>query len=151
MDWICFMIDYETMAVADGRLSTEDLTLCCLLNESLTDSFVVSGNVDNQSFMIQSIENVKDFSLRVKASESVLPNSNFSIQSNFKVEKSVSVRYCSSTSYAISNQISDLISITVALMKHKIVKVKCRIKHFINNMKGRHNRFMVYTLCLLRL
>ena len=145
------MIDYETMAVADGLLSTEDLTLYCLLNEGLTDSFVVSGSVDNQSFMIQSIENVKDFSLRIKASEPVLSGSNFSIQSKFKAENSVSVRYCSATSYAIINQISNLVSITVALMKHKIVKVKCRIKHLINNMRGRHNRFMVYTLCLLRL
>ena len=145
------MVDYGTFSAADGWLKTEDLTLCCLLNEGLTDSFAVSGSLDNQSFAIQSVENAKELSLGVKASETVLSGSNFSIQSNLKTGGSVSVKYCSATFYAINNQISNLVSITVAIMKRKIMKVKRHIKHLINNMKGRHNRFMGYTLCLLRL
>ena len=53
MDWICFMIDYETFTAADGYAANRDFALCCLLNTVLTDSFAVSEFPDNQSFAIR--------------------------------------------------------------------------------------------------
>lgn len=51
-----FMVDYGTFSAADGWLKTEDLTLRCLLNGDLTDSFAVSGHLDNQLFTVRSIK-----------------------------------------------------------------------------------------------
>ena len=48
------MIDCKDFTVADGQSVSEDLTFCCLSNSDLTDGFVVSGFLDNQSLMLQS-------------------------------------------------------------------------------------------------
>ena len=146
-----FMVDYGTFSAADGWLKTEDLTLCCLLNGDLTDSFAVSENLDNQSFTIQSDNSVKANALCNVSACKIDCGTVLSIQSQNNHESAVSVNVCESNIYIVSQYISDLVNITIYCITGIVVKICRYIKQILTDMKGRQNRFIVYTLCLLRL
>ncbi len=146
------MIDYETFAVADGRAAKKDLTLCCLLNEDLTDSFAVSENLCNQAFTVQSSNpvNSEDKTCGISAQE-VARGAHFSIQSKLKTERNYCVKGSQSAFYAIWNTVSDLFAITINVISGVAAGVCRHIRRTFNNMKGRRNRGMFCTLRLLRL
>ena len=146
------MIDCKDFTVADGQPVSEDLTFCCLSNGDLTDGFIVSGFLDNQSFTIQSYLSCGAF---LTATETPVINiaekEVLSIRSNHTKERTVSVKCSQSSFYRISKQISDLISITIDNLKSFVAVCRRTVKKVINKMKGKQNKCRVYTLCLLRL
>ena len=146
-----FMVDYGTFSAADGWLKAEDLTLCCLLNGDLTDSFAVSGHLDNQLFTVRSAKQDSAVLSCDESSSKVAEDTVFSIQSQSKAGKSVSVKCVQSTFYIISKQISNQINITINALKREVAAAVRRVKRIITNMKGSYRRRSFCTLCLLRL
>lgn len=145
------MIDYETFTVADGCAVMQDFACCCLLNGDLTDSFAVSGHLDNQLFTVRSTKQDSAVLSCDESSSKVAEDTVFSIQSQAKAGKSVSVKCVQSTFYIISKQISNQISITINVLKREVAAAVRRVKRIITNMKGRYRRRSFCTLCLLRL
>lgn len=145
------MIDYETFTVADGCAVMQDFACCCLLNGDLTDSFAVSGHLDNQLFTVRSTKQDSAVLSCDESSSKVAEDTVFSIQSQSKAGKSVSVKCVQSTFYIISKQISNQISITINALKREVAAAVRRVKRIITNMKGSYRRRSFCTLCLLRL
>lgn len=145
------MIDCSFIAVADGYTAKNDSGAFVSVENVLTDSFFVPENIDNQEFKTISCEKESAEYVVVNTSDVKSESTVFSICSNPQKEKSISVRCCQSLFYTICNQISELLSLTVDNMKSFIVSVKRNIKRTANNLKGKHYKRRVYTLCLLRL
>lgn len=145
------MIDYETFTVADGCAVMQDFACCCLLNGDLTDGFAVSGHLDNQLFTVRSTKQDSAVLSCDESSSKVAEDTVFSIQSQSKAGKSVSVKCVQSTFYIISKQISNQISITINALKREVAAAVRRVKRIITNMKGSYRRRSFCTLCLLRL
>ena len=145
------MIDCKQLAVADGHTAVYEDSVSCLLNSDLTDGFVVSGFLDNQSFTISSEEKIHLRSECVKPSQIPSDDTVFFVRSNHTKEITVSVKCSQSAYYIVSKQISHFVNITVDCLRSAFNAVRRNIIKIINHTKGEYFRRRVYSLCLLRL
>ncbi len=143
------MFDYETTMTADGCVM-QDIKVCCLLNEGLTGSFAVSEFCDQVISIHSEISrNAESFCNESPSKIDLGPV--YCIQSEIKAGKNYSVQNIQSKLYRIAEHISNGVFFTVNALKGFFAVKAKRIRRTIEKIKEKRNRYMGYSLCLLRL
>lgn len=145
------MAEQQLFVSAGGYDANDILSIDCLLNRDLTDSFVVSESRTGRAISIRSEKYRSNGQGCAVYSSEIDPGEIFSIQSNPEYGKTFTAEGAQSRFYKINQKLIYFVNISIDLFREIVCTVVRTMVKLFAEMKGKQFKRKVYALRLLRL